>query len=108
MYLTVFVEPGSAGFRATCTSPLALTADGPTADAAVAAVREQYAVRLAAGGEVRTVSLDEAAADRPGSAAAILAAVADRCTTPLSDEFDREVAEFHRLNNTVPDDDPPS
>jgi hypothetical protein len=40
MEVPVFVEPTPTGFRATAGSPLPLTADGPTADAAVAAVVE--------------------------------------------------------------------
>ena len=104
MQLTVFVEPTPAGFRATAAAPVALTADGPTADAAVAAVQARYAAWLAAGGQVRMVSLDGAGQPpfRRGSAAAVLAAVAR--TAPPSDEFVAAIEEYRRATNTVPDD----
>ncbi len=94
MQLTVFVEPGPAGFRATSTIPLALTADGPTADAAVAAVQAQYAARLAAGGEVRAVSV---------LPADDIAAIAVQMrANPLFEEYMAAIADYRREHNAVP------
>ena len=94
MQLTVFVEPGPAGFRATSGAPLVLSADGPTADAAVAAVQAQYAARLAAGGEVRVVTI--AQVDE------LLAAAARMRANPLFEEYEAAVAEWRREFNAVP------
>ena len=95
MYLTVFVEPGPGGFRATSTSPLALSADGPTADAAVEAVRAQFAARLAAGGEARTVQVPDV--DDLATIAARMRA------NPLFEDYLAAVEEYRREHNTVPD-----
>lgn len=97
MQLTVFVEPGPAGFRATSSSPLALTADGPTADAAVAAVQAQYAARLAAGGEVRVVTLTQVNE--------LLAAAERMRANPLFEEYEAAIQEWRREFNAVPDAD---
>ena len=57
MEIPVFVEPIPTGFRASTGSPLPLTADGPTADTAVAAVQGLLAERLRTGGQVHTLTV---------------------------------------------------
>lgn len=102
MNLTIFVEPGPAGFRATTGGPPPLTADGPTADAAVAAVQAQYAARLAAGGEVRTVSVTPAPAVIPTDD---IAAIAARMrANPLFEEYEAAVEQWRREYNAVPEE----
>jgi hypothetical protein len=94
MNLVVSVAPHADGFRASTGSPLDLTADGPTADAAVDGLRGLVAARLFAG-EIRTIHVPE-----PWLAA-------DPTPDPQRDaDFDalREaIAENRRVYNTVPD-----
>ncbi len=52
MTLSILIEPHGAGFRARTGSPFDITADAPTADAAVAAVRRQLDDRVRAGAVV--------------------------------------------------------
>jgi len=49
MTIPILVEPVAAGFRAVAGGPFDLTADGPTAAAAVAALRLQLADRVSGG-----------------------------------------------------------
>src|SRR3954470_15731550 len=58
MEIPVLIEPTAGGFRATTGRPLALTADGPTADAAVAALQSQLAGRLRSGTQLRTIAVN--------------------------------------------------
>jgi hypothetical protein len=95
MTLTVFVEPGPAGFRATVGGPPAVTADGPTADEAVEAARAAYQTRLAAG-EVRVIHVAEVAE--------ITRLAAKIGENPLFEEYEAAVQEFRREFNKVPDD----
>lgn len=57
MEIPVLVEPSPTGFRASTGAPLGLTADGPTADAALAALRTAVAERILAGAQVRTLTI---------------------------------------------------
>ena len=57
MQIPVLVEPHADGFRASTGSPVPLSADGPSEDAAVAALRALLADRLRAGGRLRTLTL---------------------------------------------------
>jgi hypothetical protein len=110
MEIPVFVEPTPTGFRATAGSPLPLTADGPTADAAVAAVQALLAERIRAGGQVRTLSIPTAAGQAggvltPQKVEEILAAGQRLADNPLFDDWLRAVEEYRREHNTVPDAD---
>lgn len=58
MDFAVSVQPVAGGFRASTGGPLDLTADGPTPDAAVAAVRDQVVTRLRLG-EIRVVRVSD-------------------------------------------------
>lgn len=49
MTLSILIEPHGSGFRARTGGPFDITADAPTADAAVAAVRRQLDERVRAG-----------------------------------------------------------
>jgi hypothetical protein len=119
MEIPVLVEPSAGGFRAASGAPLGLVADGPTADAAVAALRARVAERVAAGAEFRTVSVADPPASAtaydpynpaktPGRFSAIMEAARALREDPLFDEFARAVAEYHRKTNIVPDPDDPS
>ena len=57
MEIPVLVEPSATGFRAATGAPLGLSADGPTADAAVAAIQTIVADRFRAGAQIRTVTV---------------------------------------------------
>lgn len=97
MELTVFVEPHPPGFRAATGRPLDLAADGPTPDDAVAALRALVAARLQAGGQIRTLTLTDTDAIR--------AAAQKLGRSPQFEDWVREVEEYRRLHNTVPDPD---
>lgn len=57
--LPVFVESIPGGFRATTVGPADLVADGATADAAVRELRTKVDAKLAAGGQVASIQLDD-------------------------------------------------
>jgi hypothetical protein len=111
MEIPVFVEPTPTGFRAATGSPLPLTADGPTADAAVTALYTLLADRLRAGGQVRTLTVRAADEGRVGDVLTpqrvneILAAAQRLASDPLFDDWVRAVEEYRREHNTVPDPD---
>ncbi len=95
MELAVSVAPHAGGFRASTGGPLDLTADGPTADAAVGALRELVFDRVGTG-VLRTIHVPEV--ERALEAAARVG------ENPQFDAFLEELAEHRRLHNTVPDD----
>jgi hypothetical protein len=101
MNLVVSVAPYADGFRASTGTPLDLTADGPTADAAVDALHGLVAARFAAGvlppGEMRTISVTDVQA--------IVEAATRLSKNPLFDSYLESVAEYRRTHNTVPDAD---
>jgi hypothetical protein len=111
MEIPVFVEPTPTGFRATTGSPLPLTADGPTADAAVAAVQELLADLLRAGGQVRTLTVRAADEGRVGAVLTtqrvneILAAAQRFASDRLFYDWVWAVGDYRREHNTVPDPD---
>jgi hypothetical protein len=121
MEIPVFVEPTAGGFRATTGAPLALSADGPTADAAVAALEGQVAERLKNGTQLRTVSVN-GQPDQPADAVRTYAGIPLRPLgeegarkllrfvqeNPLTEEHLRVVEEYRREHNTIPDPDDPS
>ena len=120
MEIPVLVEPSPTGFRATTGAPLVLTADGPTADAALAALRTVVADRLRNGTQLRSLSVNgqPGPTDTTGQVAgvpplrsphvtdvqAVLQWVRDH---PMSEEQAREhervVEEYRREHNTIPD-----
>ncbi len=57
MTIPTLVEPIPGGFRASTGGPLVLTADGPTADAAVDAVQHLVNDRLSGGAVIRPVQV---------------------------------------------------
>jgi len=57
MTLSVFVEPTGKGYRASTGSPLDLTAEAATVDEVMADIRSQFALRLKAGCQVRTLTM---------------------------------------------------
>lgn len=95
MELTVFVEPHPPGFRATAGVPPHLSADGPTPDDALAALRSLVSARLGAGGQFRTLTVTDVDAIR--SAARKVG------ESPLFEDWVQAVEEYRRQNNTVPD-----
>jgi hypothetical protein len=85
MEIAVLVEPHAAGFRASTGSPIPLSADGPSEDAAVDALRALLADRLRAG-RVRTLTLaDPHPVLPPGPGLA---------DNPLFDDWLREVEAY--------------
>jgi hypothetical protein len=96
MNLNVIVIPHADGYRAWTGGLLDLTADGPTADAAVAALRAVVLDRLPRF-EVRTIHVPDPLP------------LTDPAPDPVRDEVFRgyleSVAEYRRIHNTVPDDD---
>lgn len=93
MELPVLVLPQPSGFRASTGGPLDLTADGPTADAAVDALRAAVVAKLQSG-TVRTLTLSDVDAT---------SALARRIgESPLFEDWVRAVEEYRRDHNTVP------
>lgn len=99
MDIPVVVEPCSTGFRARTGGPLDLTADGPTADAAMAALRGLVAARARAGTPLRTLSVADVDS--------ILAAARQLRENPMYEEFEQAVADYRSEHNAVPDPDNP-
>lgn len=98
MEIPVLVEPCPTGFRARTGGPLDLCADGPTADAAMAALRGMVAARVSAG-TLRTLSISDVDS--------ILAAARRLRENPRYDEFEQAIADYHSEHNAVPDPDNP-
>lgn len=94
MTISVFIEPTKNGFRATTRSPLELTAEAKTEDAAIAAVRKQFAARVKAGGKVRRISFldfDE-----------LMEAVDRHRKNPMFEEVEESIRKHRRKHNTKP------
>jgi hypothetical protein len=89
MEIPVLVEPSPAGFRASTGAPLGLSADGPTADAAMTALRTLVADRLHAGSQLRTLIVPG-----PSPAPSRLA------ENPLFDDWLRAVEEYREQRDT--------
>lgn len=94
MEFPVLVAPRAAGFRASTGQPFDLAADGPTPDAAVDALRALIVTRCQSG-QVRTVAVADADA--------IIDAARKVGESPLFEDWVREVEEYRRQHNTVPD-----
>lgn len=94
MTISVFVEPTPKGFRATTGSPLELTAEAKTEDAAIAAVRAKFAARLQAGGKVHQLHIT----DVDG----ILEAVERLRNNPMFEEVEESIRQYRRKHNTKP------
>jgi hypothetical protein len=121
MEIPVFVEPAAGGFRATTGAPLVLTADGPTADAAVVAVQAQLAERLKNGAQLRTVSVN-GQPEQPDDGVRIVGGIPLRPLGeegvrkllrfvqehPMTEEDARVIEEYRREHNTIPDPDDPT
>jgi hypothetical protein len=85
MTLPILVEPHAGGYRARTGSPFDITADAPTADAAVAAVRRQLDDRMQAGAVVVPYPLSANVTGLPP-----IPSLADH---PLFDDFLKAIAE---------------
>ena len=94
MELPVLVLPQPSGFRASTGGPLDLTADGPTADAAVDALRAVVVAKMQTG-TVRTLTVSDA--DFTGALARRIG------ESPLFEDWVRAVEEYRREHNTSPD-----
>jgi hypothetical protein len=94
MELPVLVSPQATGFRASTGGPLDLTADGPTPDAAVDALRSLLATRLQRS-QIRTVVVTDVDSLR--------AAARKLGESPLFEDWVQAVEEYRRQHNTVPD-----
>ena len=92
--LPVLVSPQPTGFRASTGGPLDLTADGPTPDAAVDALRTLLATKLQ-GSQIRAVIVTDVDSLR--------AAARKLGESPLFEDWVQAVEEYRRQHNTVPD-----
>jgi hypothetical protein len=97
MEFPVLVLPQPSGFRASTGGPLDLAADGPTPDAAVAALQSLVAAKLHAGGRIRTLTVTDVDS--------IQAAARKVGGSPLFEDWVKAVEEYRLQHNTVPDAD---
>jgi hypothetical protein len=93
----VLIESLPVGFRASTGTPIPLSADGPSADAAVAALQRQLNDRLRAGGRLYRLTVSDAE-----TVTAAARAVGEH---PLFDEWVRAIDDYRKAVNTVPDAD---
>jgi hypothetical protein len=94
MELPVLVTQQPNGFRAATGGPLDLTADGPTPDAAVGALRVAVVAKLQSG-QVRTLVVSDAE---------VTAGAGRRLgENPLFDDWVQAVEEYRREHNTIPE-----
>ncbi|HEX4608812.1 MAG TPA: hypothetical protein VH092_11465 [Urbifossiella sp.] len=96
MKFVVTVGPHAGGFQARTGGPLDLTAEGPTADDAVAALRGLIAARL------RTVEYRSIDVPDPLPKAD---PTKDDTPDPVFNGYLEAIAEHRRIHNTVPDAD---
>jgi len=94
MTISVFVEPTAKGFRATTRSPLELTAEEKTEDAAIAAVRAQFDARLQAGGKLHNLHVSDVEE--------IIEAARQLRESPLFEEMEEAIQEYRRIHNAKP------
>ena len=94
MDIPVFVTPHGSGFLARMGSPFDLAAEGSTSDAALEAVHELLREKLKDGAAVRSIRISDVDS--------IQAAARKVGESPLYNEYLAELAEYRRLNNTVP------
>lgn len=109
MEIPVYIEPRSNGFRASTASPLPLSAEGETADAAMDALRDVVAQTVKSGGQFRSLRLQDIA--RPLSAseiAVILETAKQMRENPLFEEFEAAIEDYRREHNMVPELSDPS
>lgn len=93
MELPVLITPQPSGFRATTGEPFSLSADGPTPDAAMNALRSVVVAKFHCG-EIRTLTLSDADVTR--NLARRLGA------NPLFEDWVQAVEEYRREHNTIP------
>ena len=97
MRIPVLVEPvASNGYRARSGEPLPLSAEGPTAEAALANLRELLTARLTAGSQLTTVEV-------PGSGNPWLRGAGMFKDDPLFDEWQAAIAERRQQIDADPD-----
>ena len=95
MEIPVLVEPQDLGFRACTQSPLPLSADGATEDAAVEALTSLIKGRLAAGGRLRTIQIpDLEAIGKLGDAIV---------SNPFYADWLEGLEEYRKIHNAVPE-----
>ena len=93
MAISVLLEPKGTGFRASMSSPMALTADGATEDAALTAIRTAYLLRLSSGAKV--VEIPIARVDD------ILRTARALGEDPQFEEYLKEVESHRKINNAI-------
>jgi hypothetical protein len=96
MTVTILVEPTAGGFRARTGGPLDLAAEGPTGEAAVAALGGLVADRLAGGAYLTAVAVN------PGAAFA----VPELADNPMWDAFLDAMLENRRAEAGQPRPEP--
>ena len=95
MDIPVFVTPSETGFQARMGSPFDLTAEGPTADAALEAVHEQLREKVRNGCRIRSIQVNDVDS--------LLAAARAVGESPLYNDYLETLAEYRREHNTVPE-----
>lgn len=95
MKIPVLVEPQANGFRATTSSPVALSAEGNSEQDAVSALRKAFAARLQAGG--RIVDMDVSWIDLANQAAKEVG------KSPGFEEYLKAIEEHRLTANAIPD-----
>lgn len=113
MEIPVLVEPTPAGFRAAAGSPFDLSADGPTPDAALDALRERVADRLKGGAQLRSLSPPQPPAPKfpvftPEDAKEAIESARRLRANPMFEEMERAIQEYRKVANAVPDPDDPA
>lgn len=95
MEIPVLLEPTSNGFRASTQSPVALSAEGGTESAAVAALTVAIRQRLQNGGKIRTLTLQ--------GSETLDEIFARMRSNPLNAEFDKAIEDYRKVANAVED-----
>jgi hypothetical protein len=97
MQIPILIEPVPGnGFRARGGEPLILTAEGPTREAALANLKEQFKARLGNGAEIVPLEV----APEPHPLAEFAGMFRD---DPLIEEWKQSMAEYRRKADRDPD-----
>jgi hypothetical protein len=115
MEIVIFVEPLPTGYRASTQSPIPLTALGPSADEAVAALRAVLVEWMQTSGQVRALVLETAETNGSGGKSVtgrtnrtveeLIESSQRLAADPQFNRWVQEVEEYRRANNTIPDPD---
>ena len=97
MEIPVLLEPFATGYRASTHSPVPLSAEGGTEEAAMAALSTALQQRLQNGGKIRTLQMPDGET--------IHEIGARMRSNPLFPEFLQAIEDYRKVHNAVPDAD---